>query len=249
MGWSSWNTYRVNINEDLIKKQADALVQQGLKDVGYLYINVDDGFFGWRDETGNTAIIFSLALIPIVGLIGAGVDYTRKAEATAKMQNAIDATALALSQLPTSTSLSTLQTKAQQYFDANFSATNSDVQNLVLTVTPGNSTVTVGVTATMPVRMMVVSSLTDMPIAIASTVKWGGYKLRVALALDTTGSMASDNKLATLKTATKNLLAMLQAAAVNDGDVLVSIIPFSEKVNVGSSNRSASWLDWTEKVT
>lgn len=53
MGWSSWNTYRVNINEDLIKKQADALVSNGLKDVGYLYINVDDGFFGYRDETGK----------------------------------------------------------------------------------------------------------------------------------------------------------------------------------------------------
>ena len=39
MGWSSWNTYHVNINEDLIKKQADALVTTGLKDVGYLYIN------------------------------------------------------------------------------------------------------------------------------------------------------------------------------------------------------------------
>ena len=34
MGWSSWNTYRVNINEELIKKQADAMVSQGLKDVG-----------------------------------------------------------------------------------------------------------------------------------------------------------------------------------------------------------------------
>jgi hypothetical protein len=53
MGWSSWNTYHVNINEALIKKQADALVTHGLKDVGYLYINVDDGFFGWRDETGK----------------------------------------------------------------------------------------------------------------------------------------------------------------------------------------------------
>lgn len=53
MGWSSWNTYHVNINEELIKKQADALVTHGLKDVGYLYINVDDGFFGWRDETGK----------------------------------------------------------------------------------------------------------------------------------------------------------------------------------------------------
>ena len=46
MGWSSWNTYHVNINEELIKKQADALVSQGLKDAGYTYINIDDGFFG-----------------------------------------------------------------------------------------------------------------------------------------------------------------------------------------------------------
>lgn len=52
MGWSSWNTYRVNINEDLIKKQADAMVSQGLKEVGYSFVNVDDGFFGYRDEKG-----------------------------------------------------------------------------------------------------------------------------------------------------------------------------------------------------
>lgn len=52
MGWSSWNTYRVNINEDLIKKQADAMVSLGLKDVGYNYINIDDGFFGHRDDRG-----------------------------------------------------------------------------------------------------------------------------------------------------------------------------------------------------
>lgn len=53
MGWSSWNTYRINIDESLIKKQADAMVNQGLKDAGYLFINVDDGFFGYRDEEGN----------------------------------------------------------------------------------------------------------------------------------------------------------------------------------------------------
>lgn len=40
MGWSSWNTYRVNISADLIMKQADAMAQQGLKEVGYKYINI-----------------------------------------------------------------------------------------------------------------------------------------------------------------------------------------------------------------
>ena len=53
MGWSSWNAYRVNISEDIIKHQADLMVEKGLKDAGYRFINIDDGFFGYRDETGK----------------------------------------------------------------------------------------------------------------------------------------------------------------------------------------------------
>lgn len=53
MGWSSWNTYRVNINDTLIYSQAEALVRLGLDSAGYRYVNIDDGFFGGRDaETG-----------------------------------------------------------------------------------------------------------------------------------------------------------------------------------------------------
>lgn len=50
MGWSSWNTYRVDINDSLICRQSDALVRSGLKDAGYDHINIDDGFFGGRDS-------------------------------------------------------------------------------------------------------------------------------------------------------------------------------------------------------
>lgn len=53
MGWASWNNYHVNINEDIIKSQADAMLNWGLSDYGYQYINIDDGFFGGRDENGN----------------------------------------------------------------------------------------------------------------------------------------------------------------------------------------------------
>lgn len=53
MGWSSWNTYHVNISDSLIMHQADALVANGLKEAGYRYINIDDGFFGYRDSTGR----------------------------------------------------------------------------------------------------------------------------------------------------------------------------------------------------
>ncbi len=57
MGWSSWNTYGVNISEEVIKKQANAMVSKGLISSGYQYINIDDGYFGGRDaETGHLLI-------------------------------------------------------------------------------------------------------------------------------------------------------------------------------------------------
>ena len=53
MGWSSWNAYRVNISDKLIMKQADLLVELGLDKCGYKYVNIDDGYFGGRDENGK----------------------------------------------------------------------------------------------------------------------------------------------------------------------------------------------------
>lgn len=56
MGWSSWNTFSVHISEDIIKGQADAMVSQGLKDVGYEYVNIDDGFQYGRTPEGKVCI-------------------------------------------------------------------------------------------------------------------------------------------------------------------------------------------------
>lgn len=54
MGWSSWNTFGVNISENIIKGQADAMVSKGLLEVGFDHINIDDGYFGGRDaEDGH----------------------------------------------------------------------------------------------------------------------------------------------------------------------------------------------------
>jgi alpha-galactosidase len=46
MRWNSWNTFAVNINEQLIKDIADIFVNLGLKDAGYEYVLLDDG---WMD--------------------------------------------------------------------------------------------------------------------------------------------------------------------------------------------------------
>ncbi|OAD42222.1 glycoside hydrolase family 27 protein [Polaribacter atrinae] len=56
MGWSSWNNFHVDINEEIIKAQADYMVSSGMADAGYSYVNIDDGFFGGRDEKGNLLV-------------------------------------------------------------------------------------------------------------------------------------------------------------------------------------------------
>ena len=43
MGWSSWNKFQTEINETLIKDIADKMVELGLVDAGYVYLNLDDG--------------------------------------------------------------------------------------------------------------------------------------------------------------------------------------------------------------
>lgn len=52
MGWSSWNCFMTDINEELIKATAEAMVNLGLVDAGYVYLNLDDGWHGERDENG-----------------------------------------------------------------------------------------------------------------------------------------------------------------------------------------------------
>ena len=52
MGWSTWNKFQGNISEDIIKGIADAIVETGLRDAGYTYINIDDCWHGQRDNDG-----------------------------------------------------------------------------------------------------------------------------------------------------------------------------------------------------
>ncbi|MCZ7428911.1 ricin-type beta-trefoil lectin domain protein [Micromonospora sp. WMMA1949] len=54
MGWNTWNTFGCNINETLIRQTADAIVANGLRDLGYKYVVVDDCWFNPnRDAQGN----------------------------------------------------------------------------------------------------------------------------------------------------------------------------------------------------
>ena len=52
MGWSSWNTFGIDISETIILETARAMATNGLKDAGYTYVNIDDGFFAGHGPDG-----------------------------------------------------------------------------------------------------------------------------------------------------------------------------------------------------
>ena len=52
MGWNSWNHFGCNVDERLIMEVADAMVESGMKDAGYHYVNIDDCWHGERDSLG-----------------------------------------------------------------------------------------------------------------------------------------------------------------------------------------------------
>src|SRR3954447_15331197 len=53
MGWNSWNKFACNVNEQMIREMADAMVSSGMKDAGYQYIVIDDCWQVSRDAQGN----------------------------------------------------------------------------------------------------------------------------------------------------------------------------------------------------
>jgi Flp pilus assembly protein TadG len=197
------------------------------------------------DRGGNIAIIFALASLPVVGLVGASVDYSRAGSVRADLQSALDATALMVSKTAATTSAADLQTAANSYFQVLFN--RPEAQSTTITAsysTDNGSSVTVSGTSTVNTNFINIIRIPQINISASSTVAWGSSKLRVALVLDNTGSMADDNKLANLKTASKNLLKTLQSAAQTAGDVQVAIIPFANGVNVGNGNVNEFWIDW-----
>ena len=53
MGWSSWNTFALDISEEIIVGVARTMATNGLKAAGYMYVNIDDGFFDGHGEDGR----------------------------------------------------------------------------------------------------------------------------------------------------------------------------------------------------
>lgn len=201
-----------------------------------------------RAEHGNVAIMFAIAIVPIIGLVGAAVDYSRANSARSALQAALDATALMISREAAGLSEEEIRQRAQAYFESLYNHSDASISPLDVHYTPnsGNgASVSISTSGSIQTAFMKAAGFPTIGFGSSTSTKWGAARLRVAMALDNTLSMASSSKMDNLKTAAADLLTTLQNSATADGDVYVSVIPFNVMVKVDPSNVTADWIDWT----
>lgn len=213
-----------------------------------------------RSTRGNIAMMFGIALVPMMIAAGVGLDYARAALVRSQMSDALDAASLAVGST-TGLDRTKAEALAKKYFDANY---QGDLSNGKPDVTIGtndyNSQGSVVVTANyvLPTLLLKIVGKNDVQITTSSKVVWGQTKLWVSLVLDNSGSMCqpdsqpcnnttnTNTKIYQLKAATKKMLTKLQAVSATPGDVRVGIVPFNRSIDVGTTNVNASWIDWTD---
>lgn len=148
------------------------------------------------DHRGNIAVIFAIALIPLMSFMGAAIDYSQAARSKASMQAALDSTSLMLSRDLSQGIITTSQltTKAQAYFSGLFTDTQTQSVSVTAAYTAASSssgaTIAVTGSGTMQTTFMKIAGYPSLSINARSTSTWGANLLRVALVLDNTGSMA-----------------------------------------------------------
>jgi Flp pilus assembly protein TadG len=203
-----------------------------------------------KDRRGNIAVIFAIALLPILSFVGAAIDYSRANRAKSSMQAAMDSAALMVSK-DLSQGLITsdkVNETAKSYFTGLYTDAEASVPTFNATYTQGNtitgSKIQITASGSIMTDFMKIAGFPTMSFNSSSTASWGASLLRIALVLDNTGSMASSGKMAALQPAAKNLVTQLSALAKNPGDVYISVVPFALDVNVDKSNVGASWLRW-----
>lgn len=198
----------------------------------------------WRDESGNFIMIFGISIVPVLGLTGAAVDYSRASKARAELSAAIDSAALMAARDASKLTDAELTARINNWIKGNLSA-DTATKFTSASIIIDRVARTVNISGNINVDTSVARVLGQDSIAVSSSNQssWGTKKIELALALDNTGSMAGA-KLTALKDATRDLLKIMQDAVTEPDQVKVAMFPFSTQVKLPTSYKNDSWLRW-----
>jgi Flp pilus assembly protein TadG len=206
-----------------------------------------------RDQKGAVAIIFALALIPMMLFMGVAIDYTRAANVRTEMQAAIDATALAVAREPSSISDDEFAQQARAMFDGDFSASDAvAIDSFSASRATDTGVVTVSASGHLKTSLLGAVDVSSIQFGATTTAQSGSKNLEVVMALDNTGSMADNNKIGELIQAANDLVDDLSTNITGAGQLKIGMVPFTTDVRLDSSDPTytgASWIDFSNAQT
>ena len=201
---------------------------------------------------GNIAIIAGFLLIPIIAATGVGVDLSRIWLVQSRLQTAVDAAALVAGRGINTT---TANSDATAIYWSNFGRTNKTSNAGYLNSVAAAPTIqnldsdTVLVTATATVNLTLMGTVksilnpgsnTPTVVSAQASAKRALLGMELALVLDITGSMKSNDNIGGLRTAATNLVDIVFGSNDTQPNLMVSVVPFTASVNIGKAH--TDWL-------
>lgn len=223
--------------------------------IGWAYHRLQDGdskamgnmimgqksFF--RHSNGNVSVVMALSVIPLLAVAGAAIDMVHANNAKTALQAAVDAATMAggTSKITNQADMSIL---VEKYLASNDAKGSIDSMTSVdFGTVPATGNFYIKASGKMNTSFMGLVGYPTLDIGAYSEVEHGGNALELALVLDNTASMNSEGRLTALKASAKNLVNTLLTNPAPGAYIKIGIVPFSNYVNVGQSNRFKSWAD------
>ena len=194
-----------------------------------------------RDTRANTLAIGAAAVIPLIGVVGGGVDASRLYLAKARLQQACDSAALAARKQLGADSLeggeipSDIRTTADNFFEANFSEGMYSSTELEFDLTAASATRIEGTASVeVPTTLMTVFGIDEAELNVDCSAELNLPNIDVMLVLDNSGSMAG-TRIQGLKDAVFAFYDEVTAVAPEEAQLRIGVVPYNAAVNVGYS--------------
>lgn len=202
-----------------------------------------------RDERGVFIVFFGILALVLIATGGAVVDFTSIEQARTRTQNILDSAALGLQpHVFDDPDVWTQARFAQEAQDLlNESLTDGNVSASVdgVETNARNGQLILRATITVSTPFVSLVGIQDVSARLVSEATRKRLNLEVAMVLDNSGSMGSYSRMTELKKAAKLATDILFDYEDTQPNVFISVIPFTQYVNVGTANRTASWMSQT----
>jgi Flp pilus assembly protein TadG len=192
-----------------------------------------------RDRDGSVAILFGLSCVVLLGLVGLAIDTSRYYNYSARMQQALDAAALAGAKMLPDSEASDGDIRDMVLAHLNSSMSKMGVQADSLQspdIKINRSAKSVSITGQAKLPTMfsrVILDPSKVDVELASKVVFDIKKIELSMVLDITGSMNTNNKLADMKVAAKDIVDELFNVSLSENGVRIALAPYSASVNAG----------------